>query len=52
MTKGNFARLAGMLLLFVVGLEGCNKTGSLQVSLSPPGAVDAGAKWSVDGGTW
>ncbi|MHC4497900.1 MAG: lamin tail domain-containing protein, partial [Planctomycetota bacterium] len=28
------------------------QTGSLQVTISPPGAVTAGAKWRVDGGTW
>jgi hypothetical protein len=27
-------------------------TGSLTVTLSPAGAVTAGAQWSVDGGTW
>jgi hypothetical protein len=26
--------------------------GSLQVTLSPPGAVSAGAQWQVDGGAW
>jgi hypothetical protein len=44
MTKVKVAGLAGMLLLFVVGMGGCNKTGSLQVNLSPPAAVDAGAQ--------
>ncbi|MHC4315879.1 MAG: lamin tail domain-containing protein, partial [Planctomycetota bacterium] len=28
------------------------QTGSLQVTISPPGAVTAGAKWRVDGGAW
>ncbi|MHC4497728.1 MAG: FN3 associated domain-containing protein, partial [Planctomycetota bacterium] len=28
------------------------QTGSLQVTISPPGAVTAGAQWRVDGGTW
>ena len=28
------------------------QTGSLQVTLSPAGAVSAGAQWQVDGGTW
>jgi hypothetical protein len=28
------------------------KTGSLQVIISPPTAIDAGAKWRVDGGVW
>jgi hypothetical protein len=27
-------------------------TGSLQVTLSPQGAIDAGARWRVDGGDW
>lgn len=27
-------------------------TGSLQVSITPPGAIAAGAQWQVDGGTW
>ncbi|NIS49811.1 MAG: hypothetical protein GWN94_01635, partial [Phycisphaerae bacterium] len=27
-------------------------TGSLQVTISPPGAVTAGAQWRVDGGAW
>jgi len=26
--------------------------GALQVSISPPGAVSAGAQWQVDGGAW
>ena len=26
--------------------------GSLQVTISPQGAIDAGARWRVDGGTW
>ena len=28
------------------------QTGSLQVTISPTGAVSAGAKWQVDSGTW
>ena len=52
MSKVNFAGQAGMLVLFVAGLVGCNKTGALQVNLSPPAAVDAGAQWSVDGDAW
>src|ERR1019366_7103385 len=28
------------------------QTGSLQVTISPAGAVNAGAQWQVDGGTW
>ncbi|MGA2938322.1 MAG: protease pro-enzyme activation domain-containing protein [Syntrophobacteraceae bacterium] len=28
------------------------QTGSLTVTISPAGAVSAGAKWNVDGGTW
>ncbi|MHC4744769.1 MAG: chitobiase/beta-hexosaminidase C-terminal domain-containing protein, partial [Planctomycetota bacterium] len=28
------------------------QTGSLQVNLSPPAAVSAGAQWRVDGGAW
>ncbi|MHC4736084.1 MAG: lamin tail domain-containing protein, partial [Planctomycetota bacterium] len=28
------------------------QTGSLQVTISPPGAVTAGAKWRVDSGAW
>jgi len=28
------------------------QTGSLQVTISPQGAIDAGAQWRVDGGTW
>jgi hypothetical protein len=28
------------------------QTGSLQVTILPPGAVTAGAKWRVDGGAW
>jgi len=28
------------------------QTGSLQVTISPQWAIDAGAKWRVDGGTW
>jgi hypothetical protein len=28
------------------------QTGSLQISLSPAGAVSAGAQWRVDGGAW
>nr|NIQ90274.1 hypothetical protein [Deltaproteobacteria bacterium] len=28
------------------------QTGSLQVTISPPGAVTAGAQWRVDGGAW
>ena len=54
MTKGDYARLAGMTLLLIAGLNGCNKTGSLQVNLFPPAAVDAGAQWAVEdlvGGT-
>jgi formylglycine-generating enzyme required for sulfatase activity len=27
-------------------------SGALQVSISPPGAVSAGAQWQVDGGAW
>ena len=27
-------------------------TGSLQVTISPQGAIDAGAQWRVDGGVW
>ncbi len=27
-------------------------TGSLQVTIGPQGAIDAGAKWQVDGGQW
>ena len=41
MTRGNIVRLAGMLVLLAAGLEGCNKMGSLQVNLSPPGAARA-----------
>jgi hypothetical protein len=52
MLKLSFAGQAGLFVLLIAGLEGCNKTGSLQVSLSPPAAVDAGAQWSVDGGAW
>jgi PKD repeat protein len=28
------------------------KTGSLTVTISPQGAIDGGAQWRVDGGTW
>ncbi len=28
------------------------QTGSLRVTISPQGAIDAGAKWRVDGGQW
>jgi hypothetical protein len=28
------------------------QTGSLQVTISPQGAIDAGAKWKVDSGRW
>ena len=28
------------------------QTGSLQVTISPQGAIDAGAQWRVDGGAW
>jgi hypothetical protein len=28
------------------------QTGSLQVSISPTGAISAGAQWQVDGGAW
>ena len=28
------------------------QTGSLRVTISPPAAVTAGAKWRVDGGAW
>jgi thiol-disulfide isomerase/thioredoxin len=28
------------------------QTGSLQVTISPAGAITAGARWQVDGGTW
>jgi len=28
------------------------QTGSLQVTISPQAAIDAGAQWRVDGGTW
>jgi hypothetical protein len=28
------------------------QTGSLQVTISPQAAIDAGARWRVDGGTW
>jgi hypothetical protein len=52
MSKGNVVGIAGMLVLLLASLEGCNKTGSLQVNLSPPGAVNAGAQWRVDGGAW
>jgi hypothetical protein len=52
MSKTNVTRLAGVLVLLVGGLGGCNNTGSLQVSLSPAAAVDAGAQWCVDGGAW
>ncbi|SPF48491.1 Putative cysteine peptidase (modular protein) [Syntrophobacter sp. SbD1] len=31
---------------------GGQQTGSLSVSISPPAAVSAGAKWRVDGGAW
>ena len=27
-------------------------TGSLQVTISPEGAIDAGARWRIDGGVW
>ena len=28
------------------------QAGSLQVTISPPAAIDAGAQWRVDGGAW
>ena len=28
------------------------QTGSLQVTISPQGAIDAGAQWRVEGGAW
>jgi copper(I)-binding protein len=28
------------------------QTGALQVTISPPGAVGAGAQWQIDGGPW
>lgn len=31
---------------------GVASTGSLQVTISPPGAVTAGARWKVDNGAW
>jgi hypothetical protein len=52
MSKANFAELAGILVLLVAALIGCNKTGSLQVTLAPQAAVDAGAQWRVDGTAW
>ena len=50
MSKANFTGLTGMLALLVAALVGCNKTGSLQVNLSPQAAVVAGAQWAVDAG--
>ena len=44
MTKGNIAGLAGILLLLIAALEGCSKTGSLQVNLTP-GATGRPSKW-------
>jgi len=32
--------------------EYSQQSGSLQVTLSPQGAIDAGAQWNVDGGAW
>ena len=52
MSKVNAVGLAGMVVVLVAGLGGCNRTGSLQVYLTPAAAVDAGAQWAVDGGTW
>jgi hypothetical protein len=34
------------------GLQAVLYAGSLQVSISPQGAVSAGAEWRVDGGAW
>ena len=50
MTKVKVAGLAGILVLLAASLWGCCNTGSLQVNLSPPAAVDAGAQWAVDAG--
>ena len=36
--------------IFEVGAP--SQTGSLSVSISPAGAVSAGAEWNVDGGAW
>ena len=52
MSKINVTVLAGVLMLLVAGLMGCNKSGSLQVNLSPPAALNEGARWCVDGGAW
>ncbi len=38
--------------LFALKSPSPTATGSLQVTLLPPGAVAAGAQWKVDGGSW
>lgn len=52
MPKSNAAGLAGLALLLMVSAAGCNRSGALQVNLSPPAAIDAGAQWAVDDAAW
>ncbi len=50
----NNVSIAGDQLLVISGAQATYsvKTGSVQVSISPAGAVTAGAQWRVDGGAW
>ena len=47
------ARIMGAVLcaFTVLGMTGCNQ-GDIRVTLLPAEAVDAGARWSVDGSDW
>ncbi len=47
-------KIAAITLLFCLTSPAWAQkaTGSVMVSITPQGAIDAGAKWRVDGGTW
>ncbi|NIP25211.1 MAG: hypothetical protein GWN67_10850, partial [Phycisphaerae bacterium] len=44
--------MAVMPLLMLHAQPALAQTGSLQVKISPQGAIDAGAQWKVDSGRW
>ncbi|MCP4350851.1 MAG: hypothetical protein GY795_35745, partial [Desulfobacterales bacterium] len=52
--SGNHTYLAndfGRLVILDLGKSG-SESGSVKVTISPQGAVDAGAQWQADGGAW
>ena len=49
---GSFAAKSPLTSAFQIGQFVATDTGSLQVTISPQGAVSAGAEWQLDAGVW